>query len=81
MSHYICPNCNHKSHIFKSDGAEKVAKEYGIKVVANIPLNENICLQSDLGKPIVVSDPDSQISKDYFDIAKAITSFEKMQHK
>lgn len=75
MSHYICPNCNHESHIFKSNGAERVAKENGIKVVANVPLNEEICLQSDLGKPIVVSDPDSKVSKDYFDIAKAVMNF------
>ncbi|KAI5957522.1 hypothetical protein KGF57_003216 [Candida theae] len=77
MSHYICPNCNHESHIFKSNGAERVAKENGIEVVANVPLNEKICLQSDLGKPVVVSDPESKISKDYFDIAKAVVNFGK----
>ena len=23
MSHFICPNCKHESHIFKNKGAEK----------------------------------------------------------
>ncbi|CAK9440465.1 uncharacterized protein LODBEIA_P45650 [Lodderomyces beijingensis] len=75
MSHFICPNCSHESHIFKSEGAVKVAKEHDLKILANIPLDESICIQSDLGKPIVVSEPDSAISKEYIDVARAITDF------
>ncbi|KAI5951708.1 hypothetical protein KGF54_004783 [Candida jiufengensis] len=79
MSYYLCPNCNHESHIFKNNGAQKLADENGVDIIANIPLNENICLQSDAGKPIVVSDPDGEISKNYFDIARSIIKFEESQ--
>lgn len=75
MSHFICPNCKHESHIFKSKGAEKVALENNLRVLSSIPLNEEICVQSDVGKPIVISDPNSDIAKPYFDIAKAIVDF------
>lgn len=75
MSHFICPNCNHESHIFKSKGAEKVATENNLKLLSSIPLNEEICVQSDSGKPIVVSDPNSPVSKPYFDIANEIIKF------
>ncbi|EDK43061.1 hypothetical protein PVL30_001208 [Lodderomyces elongisporus] len=75
MSHYICPNCNHESHIFKSEGASRVAKEHELDVLANVPLDEKICFQSDLGKPIVVADPESPISKCYEEIAKAVINF------
>lgn len=75
MSHYICPNCNHESHIFRSKGAEKVAKENSLNLLSSIPLNEDICVHSDTGKPIVVSEPNSPVSKPYFDIAKAIINF------
>lgn len=75
MSHYICPNCNHESHIFRSKGAEKVAKDNSLNLLSSIPLNEDICVHSDTGKPIVVSEPNSPVSKPYFDIAKAIINF------
>lgn len=75
MSHFICPNCKHESHIFKNKGAERVALENNLKVLSSIPLNEEICVQSDVGKPIVISDPNSEIAKPYFDIAKAIVDF------
>ncbi|RCK54484.1 Iron-sulfur protein IND1 [Candida viswanathii] len=75
MSHFICPNCNHESHIFKSKGAEKVASENHLKLLGSIPLNEEICIQSDSGKPIVVSDPKSPVSQPYFDIAQSIVDF------
>ncbi|KAI5964622.1 uncharacterized protein KGF55_001691 [Candida pseudojiufengensis] len=79
MSYYICPNCNHESHVFRSNGAEKLAHDNDVKIIADIPLNENICLQSDLGKPIVVSDPDGEIARKYYDIARSIISFEISQ--
>ncbi|KAG7664689.1 uncharacterized protein J8A68_001785 [[Candida] subhashii] len=72
MSHYICPNCKHESHIFKSDGARRVADEHNLKTLASIPLDEEICIQSDAGKPIVISNPTSPSAQPYFDIAKAI---------
>ncbi|RLV93642.1 Iron-sulfur protein IND1 [Spathaspora sp. JA1] len=72
MSHFICPNCKHESHIFKSEGARRIANEHNLNTLASIPLDEQICVQSDAGKPIVISDPDSLIVKPYFDIARPL---------
>lgn len=74
MSHYVCPNCNHESHIFGNDGVTEKAKKHGVDVVANIPLNEIICSQSDSGKPVVVSHPDSPLSQPYMDLASSVIS-------
>jgi len=38
MSHYICPNCNHKAHIFGHDGASAVAKQFGVDVLGQVIL-------------------------------------------
>ncbi|CAN6674352.1 hypothetical protein TRVA0_052S00298 [Trichomonascus vanleenenianus] len=51
MSVFVCPNCNHETHIFGSDGAMKEAQKRGIDVIGNIPLNADICTLSDSGKP------------------------------
>lgn len=72
MNYFICPNCLHESHIFGNEGARKEAKKHGLSVLGSIPLNEKICLNSDAGKPIVVSEPDSQLAESYINIAKSI---------
>lgn len=72
MSHFICPNCSHESHIFGSKGAEREAKNHNLQILGSIPLNEEICTQSDIGKPVAVSSPDSAISKPYLDIARKV---------
>lgn len=72
MSYFLCPNCNHESHIFGNDGAIREAEKRNIDVLGSIPLNEVVCDQSDKGKPIVVSDPRSSISKSFFSIAEKL---------
>ncbi|KAK6461110.1 hypothetical protein DFJ63DRAFT_337016 [Scheffersomyces coipomensis] len=74
MSFFCCPNCGHESHIFGSDGVLKEAKRKNFTVLGSIPLNEDICIQSDIGKPIVLAKPDSPASISYLDIAKKIIS-------
>lgn len=70
MSYYICPNCNHQAHIFGDRGVVEKAKERDIQVLGSIPLNEQIRLLSDQGKPITISDPMSDVCKAYLDMAK-----------
>ncbi|EEQ40260.1 putative iron-sulfur protein [Clavispora lusitaniae] len=72
MSHFVCPNCHHESHIFGSDGARKEAEKHGLDVLGSVPLNEKICLQSDAGVPVVISDRDTDLAKPYMDIAQRI---------
>lgn len=74
MSYYLCPNCNHESHIFGDDGALAKAKERGLDVLGSIPLNERICESSDAGKPLVVSEPDSVLAKSYIDMAQNVVN-------
>lgn len=72
MNYFVCPNCLHESHIFGNEGARKEAEKHGLSVLGSIPLNEKICYNSDAGKPIVVSEPNTPLSEAYISIAKAI---------
>lgn len=59
MSHYVCPNCQHKAYIFGKDGARNVAKELDLELLSDVPLDIEIREMADSGRPIVVSQPDS----------------------
>lgn len=72
MSFFLCTNCNHESHVFGKDGALKEAEKRNLKVLGSIPLNEEICTQSDKGKPVVVSHENHSLTKPYFDIAQEV---------
>ncbi|XP_068109560.1 iron-sulfur cluster transfer protein NUBPL isoform X1 [Hyperolius riggenbachi] len=72
MSVFRCPKCNHESHIFGEDGARRLAASIGLDVLGDIPLNINIRETSDLGKPVVISAPDSSEAKAYLTIAEEI---------
>ncbi|ODV93455.1 hypothetical protein PACTADRAFT_46429 [Pachysolen tannophilus NRRL Y-2460] len=73
MSYFKCPNCNHESHIFGGSGIKKnEATKEKIELLGEIPLDEEICLNSDSGKPIVLINPNNEISKKYLDIADQV---------
>lgn len=56
MSVFVCPNCNHETHIFGTDGAVAEAKRRGLDVLGSVPLDPQICTQSDAGLPVVMTD-------------------------
>ncbi|KAI7852098.1 P-loop containing nucleoside triphosphate hydrolase protein [Circinella umbellata] len=72
MSLFICPNCNHETHIFGNDGAVEMAQKMDIPFLGEVPLHADICQLSDAGKPIVVSQPDSPFAAHYRSIASKI---------
>lgn len=72
MSYHICPHCEHKSNIFGAHGGEELAKQYELECLVKIPLDAHIRVQSDLGKPIVMSEPDGKIAKLYLDLAQKV---------
>lgn len=72
MSHYVCPNCSHKSFIFRRDGAQKLASDLKLELLGDIPLHADICETSDAGSPIVISQPAGDFATAYRSIAEKI---------
>jgi ATP-binding protein involved in chromosome partitioning len=56
-------------HIFGADGGKKMATEYSMDYLGALPLNMQIRLQVDSGKPTVVADPDSEVAGLYKAVA------------
>ena len=74
MSHFICPNCNDKHYIFGDGGAKKISEQFNIPFLGEIPLNSGIMSGSDLGKPIMISNPDSPSAEAFRVSAKNIAA-------
>ncbi len=75
MSGFICPHCHEKSDIFKSGGASRLAEKTGVALLAQVPLDPEVVLAGDAGKPHVLNSPDSRCSEALFRVAKAVASF------
>lgn len=73
MSSFICPNCQHESHIFgggeANDKLSREAQERGVQVLAKVPLAAEICASADSGMPTMVSAPESVPAQAYRELA------------
>ncbi|KAF7390261.1 hypothetical protein HZH68_012118 [Vespula germanica] len=74
MSFISCPKCMTKISIF-GDNTEALAHELGIKILQKIPLNEDIRDSCDIGKPIVLSAPNSVQAECYKKLAEHLMEF------
>ena len=72
MSTFICPHCGGRSDIFAHGGAEHEAERLGVPYLGEVPLAIDIRTTSDAGRPIVLSDPDSEHAKAYMNIAERV---------
>ena len=74
MSYFECSKCNEKHHIFGNGGAERISEKHNIPFLGAIPLNSGIMEGSDLGKPIMLTQPDSPSAKAFTSTAKNIAA-------
>jgi ATP-binding protein involved in chromosome partitioning len=70
MAYHICEQCSHKEPIFGAFGGDKIAAEYHLPSLGQIPLSARICQQADSGEPIVHADPQSDVAQVYAGIAQ-----------
>ena len=72
MAVHVCSNCGHVEHIFGADGGRRMAEDYKMDYLGALPLNMQIRLQADSGKPTVVSDPDGEVAGIYKSVARKV---------
>jgi ATP-binding protein involved in chromosome partitioning len=70
MSIHVCSNCGHAEHIFGSGGGARMAEQYGVKLLGELPLDAHIREEADGGQPSVVAAPDSPRGKAYLEMAR-----------
>jgi ATP-binding protein involved in chromosome partitioning len=72
MSHFECPHCHERTAIFGETGGERLANEYGVPLLAKIPLETETRLAGDQGAPITVRRPDSTQAAAFRSLAKSV---------
>ena len=72
MSFFVCGHCGERTEIFSFAGGERAAKKFEIPFLGRIPLDPAIREGGDAGMPIVVSVPDSPLTKAFQGVAEAL---------
>lgn len=72
MSYFIAPDTGARYDIFGHGGARKEAERIGVPFLGEVPLTMGIRETSDAGTPVVASEPDSEITRVYREIAKKV---------
>ena len=72
MALHVCSNCGHEEHLFGEGGGQRMAAQYGVPLLGSLPLDISIREQGDVGRPIMVSAPESAVAQAYRQAARAL---------
>lgn len=72
MSYFIAPDTGNKYEIFGKGGGQKLADEYGLNFLGQVPLGIEVREGGDSGTPVVVSFPDSPQSAAFRHVAEEV---------
>jgi ATP-binding protein involved in chromosome partitioning len=81
MSIHICSNCGHEEPLFGEGGGQRMADQYNIELLGQLPLDIRIREETDGGKPTVVAEPESRIARIYREIARKTAAKLSLQAK
>ena len=70
MSVHVCSQCGHVEHLFGSGGGARMAAQYGVELLGELPLDSRVREEADGGVPTVVAAPDSPHAAPYFVMAR-----------
>jgi ATP-binding protein involved in chromosome partitioning len=74
MSTFICPHCGETTDIFRRGGGERMSGELGVPFLGAIPLDGDIVMSCDTGRPIFVDQPFSQVARAFSSIADELVA-------
>jgi ATP-binding protein involved in chromosome partitioning len=69
MSTFTCPHCGKATDVFRHGGGERMSRELGVPFLGAIPLDAEIVICGDEGRPIMLEQPRSVAAEAYLAIA------------
>jgi len=81
MSLHTCAQCGHTDAIFGEGGGQRMAEQYSVDLLGQLPLDRRIREETDQGKPTTVADPHGQIAKIYREAARRVAAKLALQIK
>ena len=79
MSTHVCSHCVHEEPIFGVGGGEKMAGDFDVELLGQLPLDARIREQTDGGNPTVLADPDSAAAAAYRSAARHVAAAQAAQ--
>ena len=80
MSKFIAPDGS-EHYIFGKDGAEREAKRLETPLLGEIPLDTKVREGGDRGRPVVVGEPESAVTKAFLELARQIVALRPLEAK
>jgi len=74
MSTHVCTACGHEEPIFGAGGGQRMAEDFDIDLLGQLPLDRRIREQTDSGQPTVIVDPDSTAAAAYRNVARHLAA-------
>jgi hypothetical protein len=68
MSGFICPHCGETVEIFGTGGGKKVALEYTLRFLGKVPMDPQVVMGGDSGRPYLSSGADTVATKAFDEI-------------
>ena len=81
MSTHICSNCGFEEAIFGSGGGERMARDFEVQLLGQLPLDLRIREQTDSGLPTVIAEPHGPVAQAYMQTARKMAARLAMQGK
>lgn len=77
MSAFICPKCGEETPIFSKGGTQQESELNKVPFLGEIPIELEVRLGGDEGKPVVQFQPDSAVAKRFIEIATKLDEITK----
>jgi len=74
MSYHICRRCGHRAEIFSHGGGARMAEQFNVPFLGEIPLVTEIRTDGDTGAPLVVAEPSHPQSREFVRIAEQVVA-------
>lgn len=81
MSYYHCPQCGFEEAIFGRDGGRRVAQEYQVPLLGQLPLASELRAALDAGQPLLIAEPEHELNQPIRAMAAAIAGQLYLQEK
>jgi ATP-binding protein involved in chromosome partitioning len=79
MSTHVCTNCGHEEPLFGSGGGARMAADYEVELLGQLPLDLRIRQQTDSGQPSVIAEPEGGPAEAYRNTARQMAARLAMQ--
>ena len=72
MSGYACRHCGESEDLFGRGGGRRVADEFEVPFLGEIPLDPRVMTGGDSGRPVILHDPEAPVARAMNRVARAV---------